>query len=81
MVAAPHVRLGEGVAAFVVAAEGKCVPDAATLGAFLSQAGLAPQKWPEFVFAVEALPRTASGKVQKHLLRAEAKSRLAPTAS
>lgn len=81
VVAAPHARLGEGVAAFVVAAEGKCVPDAATLGAFLSQAGLAPQKWPEFVFAVDALPRTASGKVQKHLLRAEAKSRLAPTAS
>lgn len=77
VVAAPHERLGEGVAAFIVPAKGRALPDAAGIGRFLSEAGLAPQKWPEFVFTVETLPRTASGKVQKHLLRAEAKSRLA----
>ena len=76
VVSAPHARLGEGVAAFIVPAAGREVPDAAELGRFLANAGLAPQKWPEFVFAVENLPRTASGKVQKHLLRAEARVRL-----
>ena len=76
IVGAPHERLGEGVAAFIVTAEGCALPDKAALGRFLSQAGIAPQKWPEFIFEIEALPRTASGKVQKHLLRAEAKTRL-----
>lgn len=76
VVAAPHDRLGEGVAAFIVTNDGETPPDVAGLGAFLSKAGLAPQKWPEFIFNVESLPRTASGKVQKHLLRAEAKTRL-----
>jgi len=76
VVGAPHERLGEGVAAFIVRTEGCALPDTAAVGRFLSDAGLAPQKWPEFIFEIEALPRTASGKVQKHLLRAEAKTRL-----
>jgi non-ribosomal peptide synthetase component E (peptide arylation enzyme) len=33
------------------------------------QAGLARQKWPEELHEVEDFPRTASGKVQKFLLR------------
>lgn len=79
VVAAPHPRLGEGVAAFVVPAPGEPVPTPADLGAFLKAAGLAQQKWPEFVFAAENLPRTASGKVQKHLLRARARELLGVT--
>jgi acyl-coenzyme A synthetase/AMP-(fatty) acid ligase len=31
--------------------------------------GLARQKWPEELHAVEDFPRTASGKIQKFLLR------------
>ena len=39
------------------------------LQAFLRDAGLATQKWPEDLRLVAELPRTASGKVQKFLLR------------
>ena len=35
----------------------------------LERAGLARQKWPEEVHAVDDFPRTASGKVQKFVLR------------
>jgi acyl-CoA synthetase (AMP-forming)/AMP-acid ligase II len=67
-VAMPHERLGETVCAFVIAKPG-CSVDVAALAAHLEQAGLARQKFPERVELVEALPRTASGKVQKNLLR------------
>jgi len=68
VVAMPHERLGEGVCAFVVAHPGDSV-DVASVALWLEQAGLAKQKFPERVELVEDLPRTASGKVQKNLLR------------
>lgn len=76
VVGAPHERLGECVAVFVVTADGCEMPDTTSLGRFLSEAGIAPQKRPEYVFGIDTLPRTASGKVQKHLLRDEVKARL-----
>jgi non-ribosomal peptide synthetase component E (peptide arylation enzyme) len=33
------------------------------------RAGLARQKWPEELHLVDDFPRTASGKVQKYVLR------------
>jgi non-ribosomal peptide synthetase component E (peptide arylation enzyme) len=42
----------------------------ADLRAFFAEAGVARAKTPECVAAVDALPRNASGKVTKHLLRA-----------
>jgi acyl-CoA synthetase (AMP-forming)/AMP-acid ligase II len=68
----PHPRLGEGVAAFVIPVPGEAV-DLAALSAFVGASGLANQKRPEKIFFVDSLPRTASGKVRKDLLRAEAK--------
>jgi acyl-CoA synthetase (AMP-forming)/AMP-acid ligase II len=65
---APHPRLGEGVCAFVVARPDRQVT-AASLVALLRDGGMAPQKWPERVEIVEQLPRTASGKVRKNVLR------------
>ena len=41
----------------------------AEIRAYLERAGLARQKWPEHVRAVDEFPRTASGKVQKFVLR------------
>ncbi len=67
-VAMPHQRLGETVCAFVIAQPG-CSVDVATLADHLQREGLARQKFPERVEAVEDLPRTASGKVQKNRLR------------
>jgi acyl-CoA synthetase (AMP-forming)/AMP-acid ligase II len=76
IVAMPHERLGEGVCAFIVAEAGHMV-DVSTVAAVLAAAGLAKQKYPERVELVEALPRTASGKVQKNLLRERIKAMLA----
>ncbi len=67
-VAMPHERMGETVCAFVVPQPG-CRVDVAMLAAHLQQAGLARQKFPERVELVDDLPRTASGKVQKNVLR------------
>lgn len=70
VVAMPHPRLGEGVCAYLIPAGGTARPDAAALTEYLLQAGLARQKCPDRIEYVDDLPRTASGKVQKHILRA-----------
>jgi acyl-CoA synthetase (AMP-forming)/AMP-acid ligase II len=68
VVAIPHPRLGEGVGAYVIPS-GEARPDRDAVAAWLKERGLAPQKWPERIDYVDALPKTASGKVQKHVLR------------
>jgi acyl-CoA synthetase (AMP-forming)/AMP-acid ligase II len=65
VVAAPDERLGERACAFV---RGRA-PTLADVQAAMADAGLAKQKWPEDVREVEDFPRTASGKVQKFVLR------------
>jgi acyl-CoA synthetase len=67
VVAAPHPRLGEEPAAFVITRAGVVVDDA-SLARFLKDEGVAPQKIPRVVVAVDDLPRTASGKVKKYEL-------------
>lgn len=69
VVAMPHARLGEGICAFVVARAG-AAPDFAMLAGFVSTSGLAKQKTPERIEFVAELPRTASGKIRKDVLRA-----------
>ncbi len=68
VVAMPHERLDETVCAYVIPQPGQSV-DVPVLASFLEKAGLARQKFPEHVELVEDLPRTASGKVQKNILR------------
>ena len=65
VVAAPDERLGEHACAFV---RGR-VPSLADVQAAMAEAGLAKQKWPEELRAIDELPRTASGKIQKYVLR------------
>jgi acyl-CoA synthetase (AMP-forming)/AMP-acid ligase II len=67
-VAMPHERLGETVGLFLVATPGSMVT-LSDVRALLDDAGLAAQKRPEALFHVDALPRTASGKVRKDVLR------------
>lgn len=76
VVAMPHERLGEGVCAFLVLDAEKPL-SVADISEFLDGAGLAKQKFPERVEIVEDLPRTASGKVQKNVLRERLVERLA----
>lgn len=73
VVAMPHARLGETVCAFVVPKPG-AEPQMDQLVAYLDSRGLARQKFPEHVELVESLPRTASGKIQKFILRDAIKS-------
>jgi acyl-CoA synthetase len=71
VVAAPDPRLGEHAAAVLRLKPGHPMPTIDEMRAHLARAGLARQKWPEELHAVEDFPRTASGKVQKFILRTE----------
>lgn len=64
----PDDRYGERVCAVVVTGHGVTV-DLDELGAHFAAVGVARQKTPERLVVVDKLPRTSSGKVQKHLLR------------
>jgi acyl-CoA synthetase (AMP-forming)/AMP-acid ligase II len=69
VVAAPDERLGEHGCAFFRMQPDCPAPDLEAVRAHLSEAGLARQKWPEEIRVVSELPRTASGKIQKFVLR------------
>jgi acyl-CoA synthetase (AMP-forming)/AMP-acid ligase II len=70
VVAAPHPRYGDVVAAVVVLKPGEAL-DLDGVRAHFDSSGLAKQKTPERLVIVEALPRTALGKVRKAELRRE----------
>ena len=74
VVAAPDERLGEHACAFVRMQPGADPPSLDAVRRHLDDAGLARQKWPEELRAVTDFPRTASGKVQKFVLRAQLRS-------
>lgn len=67
-VAAPDDRMGEVVRACVVLKPGAAL-DLDQLRAHFAAAGIARQKTPEQLTILAELPRNASGKVLKHLLR------------
>jgi acyl-CoA synthetase (AMP-forming)/AMP-acid ligase II len=69
LVAAPDPRLGEHGCAFLRMQPGDAPPSLETLRTHLERSGLARQKWPEEIRPIEVFPRTASGKVQKFVLR------------
>jgi acyl-CoA synthetase (AMP-forming)/AMP-acid ligase II len=69
VVAEPDPRLGERVAAVVRVQEDAAPPTLEDVRAQLAAIGLAKQKWPEAIYQVGEFPRTASGKVQKYVLR------------
>jgi acyl-CoA synthetase (AMP-forming)/AMP-acid ligase II len=68
VVAAPHPRFGECVAAFVVLDEGVEL-DLDAVRELFARNGVAPQKAPEQLHVVDDLPRAPSGKVRKFELR------------
>lgn len=68
IVAYPDARLGERACAFVVPKPGEHF-DFEEMAAFLERQQLARQYFPERLEVVEALPATASGKIQKFALR------------
>lgn len=73
VVGKPHERLGETPCAFVVLNDG----DSLTIQDvhnFLEDTKLAKQKFPEKLFVLDSMPKTASGKIQKHVLKARCAS-------
>jgi fatty-acyl-CoA synthase len=70
VVGIPDERLGEELAAFVIAVPGREF-DAEEIRAFCRQR-LARFKVPRHVFAVEEFPMTVTGKIQKFVLRQQA---------
>jgi acyl-CoA synthetase len=75
VVSAPDERLGEHAAAFVRMMPGHRAPTLDEMRAHLEKVGLARQKWPEELHEAADFPRTASGKVQKFVLRREIAAR------
>jgi len=69
VVAAPDARFGERVAAALRIKPGHTMPTLDEVRAHFERAGVARQKWPEQLYEVADFPRTASGKVQKYLVR------------
>jgi non-ribosomal peptide synthetase component E (peptide arylation enzyme) len=65
------------VCAFIIPASDDGAPDLAAVVAFADQAGLARQKIPQHIELVADLPRTASGKVRKDVLRQRVRELLA----
>lgn len=73
----PDERLGETVCCFLVPAPGHEPLTLVQIKDYLLGEGLAIQKVPERLEIVESLPTTATGKIQKHLLRKEIAARIA----
>jgi acyl-CoA synthetase len=70
VVSAPDARLGEHAAAVLRVRSGHRMPTLGDVRAHFEHAGVARQKWPEELHqVVDDYPRTASGKVQKVLIR------------
>lgn len=69
VVGMPDERLGEKICAYVVPASGAQPLTLDEVRTYLLDRGLAIQKVPERLEIVDALPMTATGKIQKHVLR------------
>ena len=69
VIAAPDPRLGEHAAALLRIKPGHSMPTLSDVRDHFERAGIAKQKWPEELHQVDDYPRTASGKVQKYLVR------------
>jgi acyl-CoA synthetase len=77
VVAMPHERLGEGVCAYIIPMTEGSSLDMKAVAQFADEALLAKQKIPQHIEIVADLPRTASGKVRKDVLRRQIKDKLA----
>ncbi|MDZ4270958.1 MAG: AMP-binding protein [Mycobacterium sp.] len=75
VVAAPDARLGERTAAVLRIRDGHPMPTLEEVRVHFAQAGVARQKWPEELHRVDDFPRTASGKVQKFVIRQDVTAR------
>ncbi|RRQ25652.1 cyclohexanecarboxylate-CoA ligase [Rhodococcus sp. Eu-32] len=69
VVGMPDERLGEKVCMYLVPRDPDTAPTVDEVRTYLTDRGVAIQKTPERVVVTDALPMTATGKIQKHVLR------------
>lgn len=73
----PDPRMGERGCAFLVLSAGETF-SMDDLVKVMADAGVAKQYWPEAVEVIEVMPRTASGKIQKFILKEQATKKYSP---
>jgi acyl-coenzyme A synthetase/AMP-(fatty) acid ligase len=73
VVSMPSARTGEAICAFLVMRPGESI-DLPEIDTMFRHAGLARQKTPEHLQLIDALPKTAAGKIRKDVLRKMAAS-------
>jgi cyclohexanecarboxylate-CoA ligase len=71
VVAMPDTKLGEAACCYLVPADPAAPLSLDDIKSYLLDAGLAIQKVPQRLEVVAELPMTATGKIQKHVLRAQ----------
>ncbi len=76
VVGMPDERLGEKVCVYVIPASGQKAPSLDEITGFLKERNVATPKLPERLEVVDSLPMTATGKIQKHVLRADITAKL-----
>lgn len=67
VIGVPDERLGERIGAVVVTDGASLELD--EVCRWLADRGLSKRQWPERLFTVDAMPRTAAGKIRKNVLR------------
>jgi acyl-CoA synthetase (AMP-forming)/AMP-acid ligase II len=75
VVSTPDPRLGERAAAVLRLKPGHSMPTLDEVREHFKGIGAATQKWPEELHEIDDFPRTASGKVQKFLVRQDIAAR------
>ncbi|HFZ8993976.1 TPA: medium-chain fatty-acid--CoA ligase [Citrobacter freundii] len=76
VVAMPDKRLGERSCAYVVLKDPQKKLQLTDITTFFAQQCIAKYKYPEYLVVIDKLPRTASGKIKKYLLRQDIIQRL-----
>lgn len=71
VIAAPHPTLGETACAVLRLRNSAAQPTIAEIQRQLDALGVPKQKWPESIRIVDDFPRTPTGKIRKHVLRAD----------
>ena len=75
IVAMPDSEMGEKACTYLVPEEGE-TPTLDEINQFLAEEGVAKQKLPERLEIVDQMPMTASGKIQKYLLKEDVERKL-----
>ncbi|MGO4888381.1 class I adenylate-forming enzyme family protein [Anaerobacillus sp. MEB173] len=73
VVGIPDERLGERIAACIILKDSMKTLSLEDVTTFLSTKGVSKKHWPEAIKVVESFPMTASGKIQRFVLRKQAR--------